>query len=185
MDSISPMIVSRYPPDRPLAHDLGLWWVLHVKPNCEKLMAKFLMNREIGYYLPLYGRKERVGYYQRIRVSVVPLFRGYLCIALDREQHHLLYDSKKFVRIIRVEDQERLIKELESVVKAIESGEDLNVRGGLVPGKKVLILSGPLQGTEGVVVQRRKEAQLALSVTMFNQSVLVKLDPFTKLELLS
>jgi transcription antitermination factor NusG len=183
--SIYQTIPSRYPCDRLLEHDLGLWWVLHVKPNCEKLVATYLMNREISYYLPLYNRKERVGYFQRIRASVVPLFRGYLCIALDREKHNLLYDSKKFVRIIRVEDQERFVKELESVERAIETGEDLSVRAGLAPGRKVLILSGPLQGTEGVVVRGRKETQLALSVTMFNQSVLVKLDPFTKIELLS
>ena len=46
----------------------------------------------------------------------------------------------------------------------------------------MLILSGPLEGTEGVVVHRRTERQLALSVEMFNQSVLVKLDPWTKIE---
>ncbi|MGB6064862.1 MAG: transcription termination/antitermination NusG family protein [Desulfomonilaceae bacterium] len=175
-------VKARYPEDRPLDEDLGAWWVMHVKPNCEKQVATYLLNRNISYYLPLYQRKKKVGYWRRIRTIQAPLFSGYLCFSLDREKHHLLYDSKKLVRIIKVDDQERFVSELHAIARAIETGEDLLVKPGLVPGRRVLILSGPLEGTEGVVVQRRAERQLALAVQMFNQSVLVKLDPFTKIE---
>ncbi len=175
-------IPARYPEDRPLVEDLGSWWVLHIKPNCEKRVATYLLNRNISYYLPLYQRKTKVGYWGRTRTTEVPLFSGYLCFALDRERHNLLYDTKKLVRIIKVDDQERFVKELHAIVQAIETGEDLLVKPGLVPGRRVLILSGPLEGTEGVVVRRRTERQLALSVQMFNQSVLVKLDSWTKIE---
>lgn len=176
------VIPPRFPEDRSLELDLGNWWVLHVKPNCEKMVATYLLNRGISYYLPLYARQTRVGYFKRVRTTVVPLFNGYLCFALDKNEHNLLYDSKKFVRIIRVEDQEAFVNELTAVERAIESGENLIVRPGLVPGRKVLILSGPLEGTEGVVVRSRLERQLALSVKMFNQSVLVRLDSLTKIE---
>ncbi|MGO9569813.1 MAG: transcription termination/antitermination protein NusG [Desulfomonilaceae bacterium] len=175
-------VKARHPEDRPLDEDLGAWWVMHVKPNCEKQVATYLLNRNISYYLPLYQRKTKVGYWHRIRTTEVPLFSGYLCFALDRERHNLLYDTKKLVRIIKVDDQERFVKELHAISRAIETGEDLLVKPGLVPGRRVLILSGPLEGAEGVVVRRRTERQLALSVQMFNQSVLVKLDPWTKIE---
>jgi len=176
------IIPARFPEDRPLEEDIGDWWVVHVKPNCEKQVANYLFNRKISYYLPLYTKKTRVGYFKRIRTTEAPLFRGYLCFALDREKHNLLYDTKKLVRIIKVDDQDGLVRELNSIAKAIEAGEDLLVQPGLTPGKRVLILSGPLEGTEGVVVKRRLERQLALSVLMFNQTVLVKLDPLTKIE---
>jgi transcription antitermination factor NusG len=180
--TVKETVKARYPEDRPLDDDLGAWWVMHVKPNCEKQVAKYLFNRNISYYLPLYERKTKVGYWGRIRTNIVPLFSGYLCFALDRERHNLLYDTKKLVRIIKVDDQERFVNELQAISRAIETGEDLHVKPGLVPGRRVLILSGPLEGTEGVVVHRRAERQLALSVQMFNQSVLVKLDPWTKIE---
>ncbi len=175
-------VKARHPEDRPLDEDLGAWWVVHVKPNCEKQVATYLLNRNISYYLPLHQRKTKVGYWGRTRTTEVPLFSGYLCFALDRERHNLLYDTKKLVRIIKVDDQERFVKELHAIARAIETGEDLLVKPGLVPGRRVLILSGPLEGTEGVVVRRRTERQLALSVQMFNQSVLVKLDSWTKIE---
>ena len=183
--TIRETIPARYPEDRSLEEDLGSWWVLHIKPNCEKKVATYLLNRNISYYLPLFQKQTRVGYFKRTRTKEVPLFSGYLCFALDRRRHDLLYDTKKFVRIIRVEDQERFVRELQAVARAVETGSDLVVRPGIVPGKRVLILSGPLEGTEGVVVKYRNQRQISLSVQMFNQSVLVNLDPFTELESLS
>lgn len=177
-------IHARYPEDRPLDEDLGVWWVMHIKPNCEKMVATYLLGRNISYYLPLYKRKTRIGGLRKIREVETPLFSGYICFALDRDKHNLLYDTKKFVRIIKVEDQRRFVQELGQIVRAIDSGQDLLVRPGLVPGRRVLILSGPLEGTEGVIVRSRLERQLALSVQMFNQSVMVSLDPSTKLELI-
>src|SRR5271157_3066217 len=176
-------VPARFPEDRSLDQDLGQWWVLHVKPNCEKMLAAYLFNRNISYYLPLYEKNIRVGYFRRIRTTVLPLFRGYLCFALDKQNHNLLYDTKKLVRIIKVDDQESFVKELAAVARAIETGEELLIQTGLVPGRKVYIASGPLEGSEGVIVGRRQR-QLALSVRMFNQSVLVKLDQFTKVEVL-
>jgi transcription antitermination factor NusG len=176
------MIRPRYPEDRPLDADLGSWWVMHIKPNCEKQVAAYLMNRNISYYLPIYKKAEKVGYFGRIRTTEVPLFRGYLCFALEKTKHTLLYDTKKLVRIINVDDQERFVKELSGVATAVESGAQLSIHPGLTPGRRVLILSGPLEGTEGVVVKRRMERRLALSVRMFNQTVMVELDQFTKVE---
>jgi transcription antitermination factor NusG len=178
-------IPARYPEDRLLDEDLGDWWVMHIKPNCERKVASYLLHRNISYYLPLYKRVSRIGYYKRIRETETPLFGGYLCFALDKEKHHLLYDMTKFVRIIRVEDQERFVQELNAIARAIETGAALKVRPGFVPGKRVLILSGPMNGLAGVVVRSRLGSQLALSVKMFNQTVLLKLDPNTKVKVLS
>ena len=177
-------IPTRYPDDRSLDADLGSWWVMHIKPNCEKQVASYLITRNVSYYFPTYTRKTRVGNLGRTRVAEVPVFRGYICFALGKEDHHLLYGTHKFVRIIKVEDQERFVKELSAVARAIVSGEHLTLRGGLVPGKRVLILAGPLEGTEGVVVGKPQTRRLALSVKMFNQTVLVRMDPLTPLEVL-
>lgn len=177
-------IPARYPEGRPLDQDLGEWWVMHTKPNCERKVASYLLHREISYYLPLYKRVSKIGYFKRIRETEAPVFSGYLCFALEKEKHTLLYDTTKFVRIIPVQDQERFVHELGAIARAIETGKDLHVQPGFVPGKRVLILSGPMEGTEGVVVRSRLERQLALSVKMFNQTVLLKLDPETKVKAL-
>ncbi|MEW6139947.1 MAG: transcription termination/antitermination NusG family protein [Thermodesulfobacteriota bacterium] len=176
---------TRFPEDRPLKADLGHWWVVHVKPNCEKMMATYLFNRGISYFLPMYRKKQRQGHFKRFKIIEEPLFRGYLCFALEKEDHNLLYDTKKLVRIIQVKDQEKFVQELEAVARVAEKLDDLVVKPGLAPGKKIMILSGPLEGTIGVILRRRETKQLALSVEMFNQTVLVRLDPDTEVEVLS
>jgi len=177
-------IPARFPPDRDLEEDLGLWWVIHAKPNCERQIATYLLNRSISYFLPLYLKKTRYGNLGRVRTNEVPLFSGYLCFALDKQQHSLLYDTKKIVRLIKVDDQETFVRELKNVTAVVKTQEDVQVRAGLVPGRRVLILDGPLAGAEGVVVKRQGSRHLALSVHMFNQTVLVKLDPLTRVEVI-
>jgi transcription antitermination factor NusG len=177
-------VPARYPEDRSLQEDVGFWWVMHTKPNCEKIVAQYLIGRNIGYFMPTHKIKSRYGSWGRIRTVDAPLFKGYVCFALPHDELHLLYDSKKIVRIIAVEDQERFIRELESVSLAIEVCEDVSVRPGVLPGKRIRILAGPLSGVEGVVITRRGSSKLALSAHMFNQTVLVSLEPDTKLELL-
>ena len=173
----------RFPEGRPIADDLGSWWVIHTKPNCEVGLANYMERRGISYYLPLVPKKKIVGMLRRVRTIIVPLFSGYLCFALEKEQHNLLYDTKKFVRIIKVDDQERFVTELTAIAKAIDSQvADFTVHAGILVGKRVAILAGPLQGHEGIVVRRNKQQKLALAVHMFNQSVIVNLDPTTELE---
>ena len=33
------------------------WWVLHTRPRTEKTLARKLLSREIGFYLPLYEHR--------------------------------------------------------------------------------------------------------------------------------
>ena len=139
---VTEMVPPRYPEDRPLHEDLGLWQVLHVKSNWEKKVAAYLMGKNISYYMPLQRIRRTVGCFRSTRITEVPLFRGYVCFALERDEHQLLYGSGMFVRILQVEDQERFVNELKAVGRAIETEDDLVLRPGVVPGRKVVILSG-------------------------------------------
>jgi transcription antitermination factor NusG len=172
-------VPQRYPEGRSISEDLGLWRVLHVKSNWEKKVAAHLMSKNISYYLPLRRARRSAGRFRSSRIIEVPVFKGYVCFALEEDEQQLLYGSGLFVRILPVEDQERFVKELQAIGRAIETEEDLTLWSGVVPGKRVVIESGPLKGTEGVVVGSGTKRRLALSVQMFNQSVLVRLDPFT------
>ena len=113
-----------------------------------------------------------------------PLFRGYICFALHKDKHPILYDSRDFVRILEVPNQETFVRELESVAIALKVGKDLFVRSGLATGKKVIVVSGPFKGVEGVVTRHSKKGQIALTVEMFNRTVLINLDEFTDVDMI-
>lgn len=175
-------VYCRYPEDRSIAEDMGRWWALHVKPNREWRMASYLMHKNISYYLPIYEHKRRFGYPPREKITLRPLFRGYICFALHKDKHAILYNSHDFVRIIEVPNQEQFIRELESVSIALKVGKDLFVRSGLARGKKVYVTNGPFKGVEGVVTRHSKKGQIAISVEMFNRTVMINLDEFTTVD---
>ncbi len=174
----------RYPENRSLTEDIGQWWALHVKPNREWRMATYLRHKGISYYLPIYEHKRRFGYPPREKITLRPLFRGYICFALHKDNHSVLYDSRDFVRIIEVRNQDQFVRELESVSIALTVGKDLFVRSGLARGKKVFVQNGPFQGVEGIVTRHSKKGQIAISVEMFNRTVIINLDEFTKLDVM-
>ena len=176
-------IPSRYPEGKPLEEDLGLWWVIHSKPNREWKLARYLLNQEISYYMPLCDRKIKIGRL-REKITKAPLFKGYLCFALNREKHWRLYDTHDFARIIQVKEQNSFVKELQSVSKVLEVEQDLLVKPGLLKGRRVVVTSGPLQGVEGIVVGRSNKGRFAITVEMFNRTVIVNVDPLTDLEIL-
>ncbi len=177
-------IPSRFPEGKPLEEDAGLWWVLHSKPNREWKLANYLLHHEISYYMPIYDRKIRVGGFQRERTTKAPLFKGYLCFALDREKHWRLYDTHDFARIVEIKEQNSFVKELQSVSRALEADQDLLVKPGILKGRRVLVVSGPLQGVEGLIVGRSNKGRFAITVEMFNRTVIVNVDPFTDLEIM-
>lgn len=174
----------RFPENKPLADDLGMWWALHVKPNREWRMANYLMHKGISYYLPIYEQRKKCGYPPREKIMSRPLFRGYICFALHKDRHNELFASHDFVRIIEVPNQEQFVRELQSVAIALEVGRDLFVRSGLAKGKKVIVRNGPFKGLEGVVSRHSKKGQIAISVEMFNRTVIINLDEFTDLDVM-
>ena len=177
-------IPSRFPVDRPIEDDTGQWWVLQSKPNREWKLARYLLQREISYYMPLYDRKIKFGAFGREKIVRAPLFRGYLCFALDREKQSLLYNTHDFARIIEIREQDAFVKELQSVSTVTKSQHDLLVQPGVLKGRAALIVSGPLKGLEGVVLRRAKKGQFAISVTMFNRTVILNVNPLTDLEII-
>ncbi len=178
-------VPSRFPVDRPIDDDTGRWWVLQSKPNRDWKLATYLRNREISYYMPLYDSRIKFGSFGREKVVRAPLFKGYLCVALDRERHSLLYDSHDFARIIEIKDQATFVKELQSVSRVTTTEQDLQVKAGVLKGRTALIASGPLKGVEGVVVSRAKKGKFAISISMFNRTLILNVNPFTDLEIVN
>lgn len=184
MTPINGTVPLRYPANRTLEDDTGRWRVIRTHPNCERMVARYLLQRQIGYYLPMLKRRLSVSGRGRIRTATVPVFRGYLCAALDKREHQLLYDCTKILGVVEVPHQEQFVAELGAAARALEAREDLEVCNGLLVGRRALVLSGPLAGIQGTIVKRRRSKTLGLFVEVFNRTILAKIDESTELKLL-
>ena len=155
-------------------YEMALWHVLHVRPRCEKKIAKYCDSTNLEHYLPL-RTEHKV--YQRRKVDVLkPLFPGYVFAKFNAFQRILVFKSQQIVRILQVKDQASLIDELSQIRKALEINPCLNACSAVERGTLVRIISGPFQGMEGMVATLKDQTRVVLNVDIIGKGVPLETD---------
>ena len=86
------------------------WWVAHLRSRQEKVLARFLRERGIPFYLPqMEKRVQRSG---RTFLSYLPLFSGYLFFRGGREEKLAAVKSNVIVSVLEPSDQAQISAEL-------------------------------------------------------------------------
>jgi len=150
------------------------WRVAHVKSRREKTLAHFLSREGIGYYLPMLFKRQASK--QRIRYSLIPLFRGYIFFKSSEMERYRALCSNHVARVIDVRDQDRLIRELKQISYVL--GQDIPIYpyDFVSTGQWVRIIKGPFKDLQGIVVKKKDSFRLVLSVTCIMQAVSIEID---------
>lgn len=150
------------------------WVVLYTKSRREKKVAEFCNLSSIISFLPL---ERRVTQYGKKRViSMIPLFRGYLfCCCNEKEKYDMLM-THQIAEILPVVNQFRLLKDLEKIYIAQNAVMDLKSCQLVEKGQRVLILSGPLSGYEGIVERIKGRKRLVINVDFIQRAASVEVD---------
>jgi len=152
------------------------WWVLYTKARQEKAVARDLLGRKLPFYLPLV--KKTTVYRRSTLTSHIPLFSGYVFLYGSEAERVSSLKTNRLSRVITVDDPDRLHQDLREIHRLIASGEPLTVESRLVPGQRVRVRHGPLEGIEGSVLTRRGKTRLVVSVDFLHQGASVEIDDF-------
>lgn len=163
----------RHPLGRPLEADADLWVVAHLKSRQEKAFAGDLMRMDVPYYLPMVEKRVRRRDNNKLRKTLLPLFPGYVSVALPPEEWDTLYQTNRVATLIPIPDQEAFLMELLQVQRVLDSGSDLEVAPAFESGEKVCVRNGPLRGLRGMVLEYCGKSLFQISVTLFQQSIRV------------
>ncbi len=153
---------------------VGTWWVAHTKSRFEKVFAWDLVERGIGYFLPMVWRAKISG--GRKRRFLLPLFPSYVFFCGDDEDRYTAMTTKRLCQAIKVVDQNDLVTEMAAIERALNGKATLDPYPFAAVGRRCRITSGALRGIEGVVVQRNKLARIVLEVTMLGQGVVMEVN---------
>lgn len=149
-----------------------MWYVLHVKPRCEKKMAEYCAAHGLPCELPL---REETKIYQRRKVTVhKPVFPGYVFLSFGADEKVTVLKSNLIVHVLSVVNQEQFVHELAQIRQALAVDPTLDACAAFQAGKRVLIRSGPFQGLEGVVQLVRGKAKVVLNVEMIGRALAVE-----------
>ena len=168
--------VCRYPEEGSFCEEKGFWVIARLRSRREKMLAQFLYENKVPYYLPMYLKRSTRKDNGKIRKSLLPLFPGYIAVSYKERSKELIFKGDHVFRLIHVSNQDRLIKEMNTIHKILEEDVQLQVQMGFVPGRKVVVRSGPLRGIEGVIEKKDKQHFLHISMVMFGRSLTIKLD---------
>jgi len=169
----NPSILS--PEVESLTEITGTWWVAYTKPRFEKAFAWDMLRRSIGYFLPM--REKIIFSGGRKRHVMVPLFTSYVFICGSEKDRYTALTTNRLCHTIEVFDQQKLILELAAIEKGLFNKAILDVYPGLAVGSRARIISGPMMGTEGVVIERKdSQARMVLEVTILGQGAIMEVD---------
>lgn len=157
------------------------WFVAHTRPRCEKKFVQFCERDGLYTTLPCYRAAHK--YRGKTVVFQKPLFPGYVFLKMAVKQREKVYQSDYVANLLEVTDQELFIRQLEEVLRALETDCEIRLAPSIGEGMRVKIKHGPLRGVEGWVEQRHGMSTVLLRLDFIGQAAAVKMDP-TDLELI-
>ncbi len=152
----------------------GPWWVAHTKARCEKAFALDLLDREIGFFLPMLDRVKMIS--GKRRRVLQPLFPSYVFFCGTREQRHRALLTDRVCATIEVADQEQLVKELSAIHTLLDSKVLIEPYPQLATGQRCRITDGPFAGMEGTVLEYSHPARFVLEVGLLGQGASIEID---------
>jgi transcriptional antiterminator NusG len=163
-----------WPEGKPLRDFAGVWWVAHTRSRNEKALASELVCKNVSYFLPMTWKVRR----QRGRTirSLLPLFGGYLFFCGGEGQRLDVLRTNRVANLIEVNDQHRLIEELEQIEQALRAGAPLIPHKYIRAGQVCRVIAGPLADLQGIIVTAKNAMRLVLQIDMLGQAASVEID---------
>jgi transcription antitermination factor NusG len=152
----------------------GRWWVAHTKARFEKVFAWDLLQRNIGYFLPLLERVTISG--GKKRRVLRPLFPSYVFFCGDEEDRYAAMRTNRLCQAIDVADQSQLVRELAAIEKALMGKASLDPYPFMVAGRSCRVIGGVFKGLEGIVVERSDVTRVLLQVSILGQGAMMEID---------
>ena len=135
-----------------------------------------LSAKGLEVFLPLYNCARR--WRDRTVHLSLPLFPCYLFLRGIRERRLEVVTTPGIVSVLSVNGEPAEVpeSEIESVRRAIEWGNRVEPHPFLRCGDRVRVISGPLEGLEGILVRKKNLYRLVLSVEILERSAAVEVD---------
>jgi hypothetical protein len=152
------------------------WWAVYTKSRQEKSLARQLLASEVPFYLPLVPKVSMIGG-RRVK-SHLPLFGSYLFLYATSDERMQTLATKRVAYMFQATDAAVITRDLRSVRTLIASGVPLTIEGRLTAGQRVRVKHGSLMGIEGVIVARRGEDRLLVTVDFLQQGVSILIRDF-------
>ena len=158
------------------AEDDAKWFAVYTSSRHEKNVAKHFSDRQIKHFLPLYPKKHRWAKRKSVTLEL-PLFPNYVFVHVALQKRIGVLSVPGVLGIVGCGQVPSPLPEIE--IEALQASVNLarcEPHGYLVAGERVRVRSGAMEGMEGILIRKKNELRLVLTLQLIQRSVAVELD---------
>lgn len=154
------------------------WYAIYTRHQHEKSAADFLARKGFETFLPLYSATHR--WKDRNKVVSLPLYPNYVFLHGGVDRRIAILSTPGTVGLVEFAGRACKIPpvEIEVMRRVVESRINVEPHPFLNCGDWVRVKSGALEGIEGILVRKKNQNRLVLSVDLLQKSVAVEVDAF-------
>jgi transcription antitermination factor NusG len=150
------------------------WFALRVRSNCERTVAVMLQGKGYTEFLPTYRKPSR----SLVRNVELPLFPGYVFSRFDITRRLPILTTPGVVHVVGFGQKPEPINEdeISAIQRFVASGLVVEPWPFLQVGDTVVVECGALAGLEGILVEKKNQYRMVVSLTLLRRSVAVEID---------
>lgn len=153
------------------------WWALYTRSRREKDLMRRLHKLDIAFYCPIVEKRHRSPN-GRLRTTFVPLFSNYVFLCGGESQRYEAMCTGCVSRDLEVVDATALFYDLRQIHDLIETGVEITPEPQVQVGTPVRVKTGVLAGREGIVIERRGNHRLLVTVNFLQQGASAEIADF-------
>ena len=152
------------------------WYAAYTWSRHEKSVAKQLAERRVNSFLPLYRSWHR--WKDRRQQVELPLFPSYVFVHMTLAERVRVLELPGVVALVTFQGQPAALptEEIETLRRGLEQEVYAEPHPYLRVGHKVRMRSGPLAGTEGILINKKEGLRMVISLEVLMRSIAVEVD---------
>jgi transcription antitermination factor NusG len=152
------------------------WWAIYTRHQHEKVVADVLSAKGFEIFLPLYDSIRR--WKDRQKLLTLPLFPCYVFIRGGFNRRFQILNTPGVHMALTHGDRVAVIpeNEIDAVRRTVQGPFRMEPHPFLRCGDRVRVIRGSLEGVEGILIRKKNQFRLVLSVDMLAKSVAVEID---------
>ncbi len=153
---------------------MSSWYAAYTCTHHEKHVARQLEEKNINCFLPLYRSVRR--WKDRQKELDLPLFPGYVFVRVAPEERLRVLQTSSVVRFVSFGGHPAALEddEIEGLQNGVRNGGKVEPCPFVKVGQRVQVKRGPLAGVEGILVRKKDNLRLVLSIDLLMRSVAVE-----------